>query len=222
MRLYEKWRPRQLADILGQPVVNALRTFAIEPYPSILILEGASGTGKTCVAMILSDMLADAGWFGKSVYKLNGADLDVDAARHYFDKDTSPFRYCVASNKFHVLCIEELEWVSPQCQRYLKDALEEAQRRWRVIVIATSNNAAKLEKPLRHRFKPFSFGAGPAFADAINAWLPIVWAAEMGVNAEMPYCWESFGWDGDEFSARLAIDTLETHILAAKGTLLTV
>jgi hypothetical protein len=89
-------------------------------------------------------------------------------------------------------------------------------------VIATSNNAAKLEKPLRHRFKPFSFSAGPAFADAINAWLPNVWVAEMRVNAEMPYCWESFGWDGDEFSARLAIDTLETHILAAKGTLLTV
>jgi replication-associated recombination protein RarA len=220
MRWYEKYRPSKMADILGQPVTRALETFAIEPYPSILILEGASGTGKTCAAMILADMLADKGWFGKSVHELNGAELDVDTARRYFDSNTSPFRFCVSNNKHHVLAIEELEWMSPQCQRYLKDTIEKAQRRWRVIVIATSNNSSKLEYALRSRFKSFCFSSGPTFADAINAWLPTVWELEMGPDVEMPYSWESFGWNGKEFSARQALDILETYALQNRAEVL--
>jgi len=220
MRLYEKWRPRNLTDILGQPAVRSLEQFACEPYPSVLILEGDSGTGKTCAAMILADMLGDSGWFGSTIYKLNGADLNVETARRFFDpppSGDSPFRYQVAADKFHVLRIEELEWVSPQCQRYLKEAIEEAQRRWRVIVVATSNDASRLEKALRHRFKPYSFSAGPVFSDAINEWLPTVWVGEVGANVELPYCWETFGWEDDHFSARLALDRLEAHVLQARS-----
>jgi hypothetical protein len=140
----------------------------------------------------------------------------VDAARSWFDPNTSPFRYRLG-DKWHVLRIEELEWVSPACQRYLKEALEEVQRRYRVIVIATSNDASKLVLPLRHRFKPFTFTSGPSFADAINNWLPMIWYTELGQAIDLPYGYDTFGWyteDGREkFSARLALNRLE-HYLA--------
>jgi replication-associated recombination protein RarA len=218
MRLHEKYRPRCLRDIVGQPgVATRLAAFAASPRPDILIFEGETGTGKTTAAIVLSEMFGCQDWFGSSVYKLNGADLTVELAREYFDPHKTPFRYKLGE-KWHVLRIEELEWVSPQCQRYLKEAMEEAQRRWRCIVIATSNDASKLEKALRHRFKPFIFSAGPEFAKACQARLEWVWEQEVGAGAPMPYAAQMLGWDEDTFSMRRAIDQLEDYVQIRKQT----
>jgi DNA polymerase III delta prime subunit len=214
MRWYEAHRPKSLADVLGQPAVRALEQFACEPFPNAIILEGDSGTGKTATAMLLADMLSQTDWFGASSYKVEG--VKADALKKYFDKDETPFRFRVSDGKFHVLRIEELEYLHHDVQNVLKESIEEAQRRYRVIFIATSNDSSGLTKAMRHRFKPYYFSAGETFAAAINDWLPSVWEAEVGPGIEMPYGFDTFGWDGDAFSARLALDRLEAFIEAHK------
>ncbi|MGA2069490.1 MAG: AAA family ATPase [Thermoguttaceae bacterium] len=211
-RLYERWRPKTLDAVIGQPVTRALAQFAVEPYPNIFILEGQSGTGKTATAMILANTLADTGWFGGSEYAEIGTRFDVETMRRYFDRATTPFRYCVSAGKFHILRIEELERLHPTVQNELKEALEDAQRRYRLIVIATSNDTSRLEQALRDRFKMFPFSCGPDFAEAVNDWLPAVWAAEVGSGVDLPYGYQSLGWEGEHFSARRALDGLEKYI----------
>lgn len=107
-------------------------------------------------------------------------------------------------------------------QYKLKEAIEEVQRRYRVVIIATSNDSSKLPKAIRDRFQTFYFSAGDAFADAVNDRLPAIWRAEV-VDMEMPYGWDTFGWDKEtgvlSFSARLAIDRLEQYARDAKHSM---
>ncbi len=213
MRLYEKHRPQTLDDVLGQPAIGPLKQFVAEPYPSIFLLEGPSGTGKTATAMILQQALAAQDFLGGSAYDVRGAKLTADVAALYFDRATTPFRFVVPAGKFHVLRIEELERLHPAVQNDLKESLEEAQRDRRVIIVATSNDSSRLETALRDRFQTYYFSAGPSFAQAVNDWLPSVWTEEIGPDVEMPYGYADFGWEGEQFSARRALDRLEKYIM---------
>ncbi len=212
MRLYERHRPATLTDIIGQPhVTGPLSAYLCEPYPNIFMLEGPTGTGKTACAMALSNALADTGWFGGSAYAETGAAFKTEVAEHYFGADT-PFRYKTSENKFHCLRIEELERLPPNVQNDLKESLEAAQRRYKLVVIATSNDPSRLEKALLHRFQRHRFDAGPLFACAFNSWLRKVWLCETG-TLEMPEGWTQWGQDGGTFSARLALDKMEQSLI---------
>jgi len=78
-------------------------------------------------------------------------------------------------------------------------------------VIATSNDASRLEKALRHRFRCYTFGAGGPFAEACVERLAAIWQRETG-GLDLPCGWQSWGWDGDEFSMRLALDLMQEHL----------
>jgi replication-associated recombination protein RarA len=215
VRLYEKLRPNTLSDIVGQPdVTGPLSAFLLEPYPTIIALTGPTGCGKTATAMALSNALADQGWFGGSAYCETGAGFKTEVAEHYFGSET-PFRYKTGDNKFHVLRIEELERLPPNVQNDLKESLEWAQRTYRVIIIATSNDTSRLEKALLHRFQRYTFDAGPKFAKAFNEWIEMLWLIETG-DLDMPADHHLWGYELDriaagdgEFSARLALDRME-------------
>ena len=49
--LTEKYRPRKLDELIGQPGAAAwLRSFASNPYPAAVLMSGYTGTGKTSAA----------------------------------------------------------------------------------------------------------------------------------------------------------------------------
>lgn len=216
MRLYEKHRPKTLEDIVGQPAITALKQFACEPYPHIILLEGPPGTGKTAAAMILAEQLGDTGWFGGSVYQERGAKFKTELAEFYFGREETPFRYKVSDGKYHVLVIEELERLPPNVEADLKQAMEDAQRDYRAIVIATSNDTGKLSAAFLQRFQRFHFGGGREFADAFNDTLPMLWFGETG-NLDLPDDWRELGWDGNQFSGRHALNALEQHIAVQRS-----
>src|SRR5260370_30392083 len=68
MRLLEKYRPRSLGELLGQPwASHQLQLFADKPYPCAFLFEGDTGTGKTSAALLLAEALGvkiDEGPFG--------------------------------------------------------------------------------------------------------------------------------------------------------------
>jgi hypothetical protein len=213
MRLHERYRPEYLKDILGQNTA-ALREFVAAPYPTCWAIEGPTGTGKTTAA---SAMARELGAYDDALFDgpfhLNGADLSVEMAKAYFGAE-SPFR--LRRRGWHVLIIEELEWVSPQCQRYLKDALERVCHRHRLVVIATSNNLAKMERALRHRFEVVYFDNGPEFVRACLDRLAVIWD-ELTKGLPMPpVAWGIDEREGNGFSMRLALDQLARAYTAAK------
>ena len=212
MRAQERFRPQRLSDLRGQPaVVASLKAFLDNPYSTAMMFCGGTGTGKTTTAMILSECLGDNGWWGKSTYLRVGSGFSIEVCRNLFDADTTPFRFCVTKGKFHVLRIEELERLHPNVQNELKQSLEDAVRRYRLIVVATSNDTSRLEPALLHRFEMHHFLCGDPFADAINVWMPEVWLEVAGGRVPMPFGWETFGWDGESFYARLALDRLDSY-----------
>jgi len=213
--LKEAFRPKSLRDVVGQPCVRQLQALARNPRPCCIALESSGpGTGKTtCAHALANDLGCKDGWL-ESVYVVCGANFDAETARHYFGPE-SPFRFVAPGKGYHCLIVEELEYLHPQVQIILKDALERILAKHKLIVVATSNDMSKLSKALRQRFQTFFMESGPCFADAFNNTLPAIWEARMGA-APMPAGWQSFGYDGEEFSARLALDMLERYMHAAE------
>ena len=213
--LSERYKPRSLDEIVGHDrEIDSLRDLIARPRSCCVCLLGDTGTGKSATADAFVRELGciqDNGW--DTVYYETAPDLNVDTARHYFGNET-PFRY-VAQCGWHILVIEELEYLHPTVQTFCKDALQRVVSQRKVIVLATSNDLSKLEKPLRHRFKTYEFLSSDEFAAACNARLAEIWQIE-APGLPMPLAWRAFGWDEGTFSMRLALDRMEDSLRAAR------
>jgi replication-associated recombination protein RarA len=210
MKLTQLYAPVSLAHVIGQPrVVRPLLSFLAEPYPEAILLRGGTGTGKTSCSTILSAALADAE-FG--AYKESGAKFNAAKVDEYFGP-ASPFRYRIPAGRFFVLRIEEFERLPEVAGNMMKDLLEEAIERWRLVVIATSNDTSKLETALLHRFKVYDFDSGERFAAAFREWLKRVWPIEY--EGKLPAASAVWGLlPGGQFSARLALDEAQQWLLS--------
>ena len=141
-----------------------------------------------------------------------GGEFDARKVEEYFGPN-SPFRYKLPENKFFILRLEEFERLPAVAENMMKDLLEEAIQRWKLVVIATSNDTSKLETALLHRFKVFDFDSGERFAAAFRDWLAVVWPIECG--DPLPAESALWGLIGDgTFSARLALDEAQGWLMS--------
>src|SRR5262245_39506925 len=125
MRLAEKYRPRTLGDVVGQPMaVATLRQLVREPEPCCLLFEGGPGLGKTASALAFARELGCADEFS-GLEILPASELDIERCRDLFEV-TLRLRP-LEGKGWHVLILEELDGVgSKQVERYLKVRLETA------------------------------------------------------------------------------------------------
>lgn len=209
MRLYERYRPDTLANIVGQYPVRLLKAFAREPYPCCFIIEGSPGTGKTASAYALANDLGCPDDMS-GLTTVIASDLSVDVARELFDHTLHLRPLCGSGWK--VLVIEELEFISPACQTFLKVVLETRMPK-RLVVVATSNGAGKLSKALLQRFTLLQYNAGEVFATACRQRLREIWEIEFP-GRPYPRSADKWGTDDDgEFSMRSALDQLQSFAL---------
>ena len=214
--LSERYRPRGLDEIVGQPPVYFLRRLAARPHRSCWLVEGPPGTGKSAAAHVVAEEL---GCTAMSKHTIAGNKLNVELAETVFG---SMARFVPMDGaRFHVVIIEEFErCVSPEVRAYLKTALDTGVEPPdglppRCIVIATSNDVAKIEPALLERFRVLNFSAGPCFAEACQERLGAIWEAE-ALGRDLPPSWLAWGWqeagNSLRFSMRVALRAMEDYL----------
>lgn len=204
----EKYRPRKLAEIVGQPAVKSLSAIVANPRPCCLLLCGATGTGKSTAARAIARELGcEDGWIETST-TICAAKLNVDSIDSLFGS-SSPFRL-VAPNGWHVLIIEELEYCRREVAVLLKHHLAEGELPRNLIVVATSNNTADIPQAVLDRFQRYTFDGGALLSRSIGAYLAAIWSHETP-HHPFPADWKQWGWcaDTEAFSARRALDACE-------------
>ena len=213
MRLAEKYRPRGLADVVGQSCIAKLRRFAAAPFATGWLFQGSAGVGKSATALALAAELG-------AVDEMSGLSVVCTANMGKDEAERLVRRLwqrplCGAWN---VLILEELERLSPQCQVYLKVALASENLPPRAIVIATSNDTSLIDAALLERFgRPLVFNNWVALGDAGAARVAHVWADETG-GAPLPYHAKDWGWYSEggkrvRYSLRAALDALQQALL---------
>ena len=208
MRLTEQYRPKTLADVVGQPVVQRhLMPLVRRPAASCWLLTGSGGTGKTSAAHAVAHELGVDPFYDFHEYP--ACDLTIDECRRLF---TGTLRYRPLKG-WKVLLVEELDRVaSDAVLQFLKHHLEPKRMPERLIVLATSNDVSGLDAAFLQRWQVVQFADGVPFHQAIHARLRLLWA-ELS-QAPLPPEARNWGRDGEGWSMRVALDELENHLSA--------
>lgn len=209
MRLFDKYRPKNLSGMVGQPCLWALRKLAADPFSCCLMFEGPPGTGKTAAALALAAELGcEEEWSGLTV--VPSVDLTIERCRELFERTLRLIP--MMGSGWRVLVIEELEACSSAAvQRYLKVALDTGLPP-KAMVIATSNNTKPLDEALVQRFDQFLFQSDASFMHAAGDRLREIWRLE--TQKPCPVTVTEWGWDatGKWWSFREALKKMQMHL----------
>jgi replication factor C small subunit len=162
--LYETYRPKSLADVLGQEkVTKALSRLLKTNDHEAIWLEGPSGTGKTSIALALASELG-AGKF--DVIQLDGKALDFRACQALEEQ----LRYAPWSGH-RVVIVDESHAVTKGTVQWLLTALERIpQGTWWIFTTTETIREdlfGEFSSPLASRCKIFHLtnqGLAPIFA----------------------------------------------------------
>ena len=141
----EKYRPRTVAEVI---VTNARDRQKFDHYvaegqiPNIL-MSGGPGTGKSSMSKAL---IRDLGIDKMDVLKINCAKGQIAAVRDKIEA----FAMTMPLGKFKVVQLEELDGLSIDAQKLLRDVMESNSNNCRFI--GTCNYTHLLIPPIRSRF----------------------------------------------------------------------
>jgi DNA polymerase III gamma/tau subunit len=184
MQLVEKYRPRTLADLMGQPaVVNALASFIQSPYPTAFLFEGDTGVGKTSAAFALARHIGctvEQGEFG-GVIEIASGEQTADSVRQVMKRCwNTPF----CGSGWRVVIVNEADCMSSQAETIWLDALENIPAR--CVVIFTTNNASKMSNRFADRCERVTFVSDlKALLGPMQQLAAKIWKAETGRD-DMP------------------------------------
>lgn len=141
MNLADKYRPRTLADVVGQPwAVHQLQTFVESPYPVAFLFEGATGTGKTSAALALAaDLGVDmvSGPFG-GFHEIASGEQTGESVRRVMD---GLRLHTLSGSGWKVLVVNEADCMTANAAYIWLDALENLPAR--TVVIFTTNEIGR-------------------------------------------------------------------------------
>lgn len=185
VNLVEKYRPRKLADVIGQDwIVRQLRQIVERPQSGAFILDGPSGCGKTSTALAFAADLGVAVEHGEmgGLYQIASGEQTGDTVRAALKSlELRPFYSAEgATNRgWKVLIVNESDIMSAGAAATWLDGLERLPPK--SICIFTTNHADALPRRFRTRCEVFTFEAGALLMlPEVQALVNRVWLAETG------------------------------------------
>ena len=155
MKLTDKYRPRSLVDIVGQPhVVQALTRIAASPSPCALLLAGYTGSGKSSAAMALAEALGcivEQAEFG-GLWQIASGEQTAQGVR-----DALRWLWLIPmyGSGWRVLIVNESDRMALAAETVWLDALENLPPR--ALVVFTTNRPDSLSDRLRDRCESYDF-----------------------------------------------------------------
>jgi len=186
----EKYRPKKLDEIVGQPVaVERLKSYVQQKNIPHLLFAGPSGTGKTTTAIALARELFGEEW-KENFLELNASD---DRGIRMVRETIKDYSRILPSNPigFKILFLDEADYMTDEAQAALRRTMENFTKTTRFIL--SCNYSSKIIEPIQSRTAIFRFKAIPN--DAIVSTLENILKSEekeyekgsLNVIAEMSY-----------------------------------
>lgn len=156
--LYRKYRPKRLADIVGQEAIIATLTRALQTgaISHAYLLTGPRGVGKTSIARILAHEINSLPYTDDSIH-MDIIEIDaasnrrIDEIRDLRDK----IHIAPTSAKYKVYIIDEVHMLTREAFNALLKTLEEPPQH-AVFILATTE-AHKVPDTIQSRTQRFTF-----------------------------------------------------------------
>ncbi|MEM3019172.1 MAG: replication factor C small subunit [Candidatus Bathyarchaeia archaeon] len=150
----EKYRPRKLDDVIDQRhVVERVKVFVKERNIPHMLYAGPPGSGKTTVALCISEELFGSAW-RQSTLETNASDeRGINVIRQKI-KDFARTR-AIGDVPFKIIVLDEADALTPEAQQALRRTMETFTRTARFILCC--NYSSRVIEPIQSRCAVFRF-----------------------------------------------------------------
>lgn len=175
--LTEKYRPSTTSAFLGLDKAKKLCANLIaNPFESYFLFVGASGMGKTTLALALADELA------AELHHIPSQNCTVDAIERVY----SACQYVpMMGKKWHLILVDEADQMSNAAQLALLSMMDGTRKAPNTIIIYTCNETVRLQDRFLSRCIQVDFSTYGVAKDAAKL-LEEVWGNEAPPSATPP------------------------------------
>lgn len=203
--LYEKYRPRRIADFIGlTKPKRILEAFIKTPYNSSWFFLGPSGTGKTTAAEALAEEI-DA-----EVHQIPSGACDRDTIAGVTRMcHNAAFNFISGeAHKWHQVIVNEANGMTPSAQNWLLSKLDSSDPPPKTIFVFTANSKHGLEENFLSRTTVLEF-TYDSLEDDLAAHLAKIYKKEGGKH---PLDFEAIA-KASKFNIRDALNKLQIELL---------
>ena len=143
----EKYRPSSLQDYLGNPQVKNIfeKYLRVGDIPHLL-LHGNAGGGKTTLAKIVANTIADGNYMYINASDENSVDVVRDKIKQ--------FASSIGFGGVKIIILDEADFTTPSFQAALRNVMETFSKNTRFIL--TCNYVDKIIEPIQSRCQVFN------------------------------------------------------------------